>query len=73
MNRFNRDIDSIERTLPEALKPLVKSILQIASTFIVIITMLPLFTIPTVFLVILYIASQVRNLYFSIYLNVTLI
>jgi ABC-type multidrug transport system fused ATPase/permease subunit len=59
MNRFNRDIDSIERTIPESLKPLVKSLLQISFTIILIAYMLPLFTIPTVFIIILYAISQV--------------
>ena len=60
MNRFNRDIDSIERTIPESLKPLVKSLFQIIFTIILIGYMLPLFTIPTAFILVLYATSQVK-------------
>jgi ATP-binding cassette subfamily C (CFTR/MRP) protein 1 len=59
VNRFNRDMDAIERSIPESYKQLVKSVLQVFCTIVVIIIMLPFFAIPTVFLLILYFMCQV--------------
>ena len=59
VNRFNRDIDAVEKSIPDSFKPLVKLLLQIFGTIIVISLNIPLFAIPTVFLLALYIACQV--------------
>ena len=61
INRFNRDIDVVEKNIPDSFKPLVKLLLQIISTIEVIIYNLPLFSIPTVILLVLYFFCQVRK------------
>lgn len=61
INRFNQDIDSIEKTIPDSLKALVNSLLLIFCKLIVIIIILPLFILPSIVLIAVFVLSQVLN------------
>jgi ATP-binding cassette subfamily C (CFTR/MRP) protein 1 len=63
VNRFNRDIDAVEKNIPDSFKPLVKLLLQILGTILVISFNIPFFAIPTTFLLSLYFTCQVSFLY----------
>ena len=62
VNRFNRDIDAVEKNIPDSFKPLIKLLLQILGTVLVISFNIPLFAIPTVFLLALYFTCQVSKI-----------
>lgn len=68
INRFNRDIDSVERVIPDTLKQISRATLQLLSTILVIAILLPLFIVPTIPVAILYILCQV-SLFFKILIS----
>ncbi len=59
INRFSKDIDAAERTIPESLKSLMRCIYQVLLTVIVIVMATPLFLAAFVPILIVYIFIQV--------------
>jgi ABC-type bacteriocin/lantibiotic exporter with double-glycine peptidase domain len=61
INRFSKDIDAIESSIPGSYRSLLSCLIQVISTILVISISTPFFLIPLVPIVIVYILCQVTS------------
>ena len=61
INRFSKDIDAVEVTIPTSYRMLLRMLFQVLITVIMISIQTPYFLIPLVPISIIYILVQVKN------------
>lgn len=65
INRFSKDIEAVESSIPESYRSLLRLFIQFLTTILVISVSTPLFIIPLVPIVLVYIYCQVRKILFK--------
>ena len=58
INRFSKDIEAVETSIPDSYKSLIRCLFQVCSTVLVVSVSTPLFLIPLVPITILYVFCQ---------------
>ena len=62
INRFSKDVDAVEKSIPDSLKTLIRCILDVLSTILIISYSTPLFLVALLPIAIVYILIQVNTI-----------
>lgn len=68
LNRFSRDIDTVDNALPELLESWLTSAFNVLATVVILCYATPIFIVVAIPLAVLYYLAQVRVIYHNVFL-----